>query len=106
MTGPDRPTRTAAGLLVECLEVEGCDWVFSVPGEETMDILDAVWGTEFVAESNVVNRHIRSLRFKLQDDYRSLCFISTVPGQGYRFIPTFSNDGWAWQQDQAEQTHD
>ncbi|MGZ6214296.1 MAG: hypothetical protein ACXWMG_05030 [Candidatus Limnocylindria bacterium] len=22
------------------------------------------------------------------------CSIATVPGQGYRFIPTFSNRGW------------
>ncbi|MDP8903737.1 MAG: acetolactate synthase large subunit [Chloroflexota bacterium] len=34
--------RTAADLLVECLEAEGCDYVFSVPGEETMDVLDAL----------------------------------------------------------------
>ncbi len=26
------------------------------------EILDAVWGTDFVAESNIVDRHIRSLR--------------------------------------------
>ena len=58
------------------------------------DILDAIWGTDFVAESNVVDRHIRSLRAKLQDDYRHPRFIATVPGQGYRFIPTFSNTGW------------
>ena len=58
------------------------------------DILDAVWGTDFVAESNIVDRHIRSLRVKLQDDYRQPRFIATVPGQGYRFIPTFSNLGW------------
>ena len=58
------------------------------------DILDAVWGTDFVAESNIVDRHIRSLRIKLQDDYRHPRFISTVPGRGYRFIPTFSNAGW------------
>ena len=32
------------------------------------EILDALWGTDFVAESNVVDRHIRSLRIKLQDD--------------------------------------
>ena len=25
--------------LVECLEAEGCEYVFSVPGEETLDIL-------------------------------------------------------------------
>ena len=58
------------------------------------EILDAIWGTDFVAESNIVDRHIRSLRVKLQNDYRRPRFIATVPGKGYRFIPTFSNDGW------------
>ena len=58
------------------------------------DILDAVWGTDFVAESNIVDRHIRSLRIKLQNDYRHPRFIATVPGEGYRFIPVFSNMGW------------
>ena len=59
------------------------------------EILDAIWGTDFVAESNIVDRHIRSLRIKLQNDYRHPRFIATVPGQGYRFIPIFSNVGWA-----------
>jgi two-component system alkaline phosphatase synthesis response regulator PhoP len=58
------------------------------------EILDAVWGTDFVAESNLVDRHIRSLRIKLQNDYRHPRFIATVPGQGYRFLPRFSNEGW------------
>jgi two-component system alkaline phosphatase synthesis response regulator PhoP len=58
------------------------------------EILDAVWGMDFVAESNVVDRHIRGLRVKLQNDYRKPRFIETVPGRGYRFIPTFSNKGW------------
>jgi DNA-binding response OmpR family regulator len=57
-------------------------------------ILDALWGTDFVAESNIVDRHIRSLSVKLQNDYRQPRFIETVPGQGYRFIPTFTNAGW------------
>jgi two-component system, OmpR family, alkaline phosphatase synthesis response regulator PhoP len=65
------------------------------------DILDAIWGTDFVSESNVVDRHIRSLRLKLQDDYRHPRFIATVPGRGYRFIPTFSNAGWAGEGDAA-----
>jgi two-component system, OmpR family, alkaline phosphatase synthesis response regulator PhoP len=58
------------------------------------EILDAIWGTDFVAESNIVDRHIRSLRVKLQNDYRHPRFIATIPGVGYRFIPTFSNQGW------------
>jgi DNA-binding response OmpR family regulator len=58
------------------------------------EILDNVWGTDFVAESNIVDRHVRSLRIKLQNDYRHPRFIATVPGKGYRFVPTFTNKGW------------
>jgi DNA-binding response OmpR family regulator len=58
------------------------------------EALDTIWGTDFVAESNIVDRHIRSLRVKLQNGYRHPRFIATVPGTGYRFIPTFSNQGW------------
>jgi acetolactate synthase-1/2/3 large subunit len=39
---PGARPRTAARLLVECLVAEGCEYVFSVPGEETMDILEAL----------------------------------------------------------------
>jgi DNA-binding response OmpR family regulator len=58
------------------------------------EILDIIWGFDYVAESNIVDRHIRNLRMKLHDLYRSPRFIATVPGQGYQFIPTFSNRGW------------
>ncbi len=58
-------------------------------------IIDTIWGPDFVAESNVVDRHVRSLRIKLQNDYRHPRFIATVPGHGYRFIPTFTNAGWS-----------
>ncbi len=68
------------------------------------EVLDAIWGTDFVAESNVVDRHIRSLRIKLQNGYRHPRFIATVPGKGYRFIPTFSNQGWDPGKDAHEQS--
>jgi two-component system alkaline phosphatase synthesis response regulator PhoP len=58
------------------------------------EILDAIWGMDFVAESNLVDRHVRSLRVKLQNDYRHPRFIATVVGRGYRFVPTFTNAGW------------
>jgi DNA-binding response OmpR family regulator len=54
------------------------------------EILDALWGVDYVAGSNVVDRHIRNLRAKLQNDWRKPRFIATVPGQGYRFLPTFT----------------
>jgi DNA-binding winged helix-turn-helix (wHTH) protein len=66
------------------------------------DILDAIWGTDYVAESNIVDRHVRSLRTKLQDDYRHPRFIATVSGQGYRFVPTFTNVGWGAVPHEAE----
>jgi len=66
------------------------------------EILDSIWGTDFIAESNIVDRHVRSLRIKLQNDYRHPRFIATVPGVGYRFVPTFSNDGWRGGVDRPE----
>jgi two-component system KDP operon response regulator KdpE len=55
------------------------------------EILDTLWGVDYVAESNVVDRQIRNLRARLQDDWREPRFIATVPGRGYRFLPTFSD---------------
>ena len=68
------------------------------------EILDAIWGTDFVAESNIVDRHIRSLRIKLQNDYRHPRFITTVAGKGYRFMLTFSNRGWDSAEDSDGET--
>ena len=53
-------------------------------GRET--ILDSVWGLDYVAESNLVDRHIRNLRTKLKDDWRRPRFIRTIPGKGFRFV--------------------
>ena len=52
------------------------------------EILDYVWGTDYVAKSNVVDRHIRNLRVKLQNHFRRPRYIATVPGRGYRFVAT------------------
>lgn len=50
-------------------------------------ILDALWGTDYVTESNVIDRQVRALRVKLQNDWRRPRYIETVHGQGYRFLP-------------------
>jgi len=52
------------------------------------EILDNLWGAEYAAGSNVVDRHVRNLRAKLQDDWRQPRFIATVPGRGYRLVST------------------
>jgi len=51
------------------------------------DLLATIWGGEFEIESNVVDRHIRELRVKLNDEWRAPRYIETVPGAGYRFKP-------------------
>src|SRR5439155_8517329 len=55
------------------------------------EILDTLWGVDYVAESNVVDRQIRNLRARLQNDWRQPRFIATIPGRGYRFLPTFTD---------------
>ncbi len=52
------------------------------------EIVDHLWGTDYAAESNVVDRHIRSLRAKLKNGWRRPRYIATVAGKGYRFIAT------------------
>jgi acetolactate synthase-1/2/3 large subunit len=61
MSSPAESPRTAADLLVACLEAEGCRWVFSVPGEETMGILDALSRSESV--HHVTTRHEQGAAF-------------------------------------------
>ncbi len=51
------------------------------------EILNYLWGADYVAESNVVDRHIRNLRLKLQNHSQQPRYIVTVPGRGYRFLP-------------------
>ena len=58
---PVRNNRTAADLLVECFEAEGVEYVFSVPGEETMDILEGLSHTDRVR--HVTTRHEQGAAF-------------------------------------------
>lgn len=56
------------------------------------EILDNLWGADYVAGSNIVDRHIRNLRAKLQSHSSQAQYIATVPGRGYRFVPTTADD--------------
>jgi DNA-binding response OmpR family regulator len=57
------------------------------------EILDHLWGADYVAESNIVDRHIRNLRVKLQNHSQRPRYIETVPGRGYRFVPPTPDRG-------------
>lgn len=46
----------------------------------------AVWGATGAPPSNIVDRHVRSLRSKLGDSWRQPRYIATVRQQGYRLL--------------------
>jgi DNA-binding response OmpR family regulator len=56
------------------------------------EIMDYVWGADYAAESNVVDRHIRNLRVKLEHNSRGRRYIATVPRRGYRFLLAARDD--------------
>ena len=49
------------------------------------EILDAVWGKEYVGELKIVDVNIRRLRVKLEDDAQNPTFVTTVWGYGYKW---------------------
>ena len=53
---------------------------------EREELLDRVWGYDYVGESRTLDMHIKTLRAKLGDSADDPKFIKTVRGVGYRFI--------------------
>jgi len=60
MARPGAP-RTAADLLVDCLVAEGVEYIFSVPGEETMDVLEALAQSDRIR--HITTRHEQGAAF-------------------------------------------
>ena len=50
------------------------------------ELLQRVWGYDFIGETRTLDMHIGNLRQKLGDDPGSPKYIKTVRGVGYRFI--------------------
>lgn len=71
------------------LEFDLLAMLASQPGRvfSRRQLLEAVWGWDYVGDERVVDVHIRSLRRILQDDALDPKVIGTVRGVGYRFIP-------------------
>ncbi|MDF2567012.1 MAG: hypothetical protein K0R90_468 [Oscillospiraceae bacterium] len=51
------------------------------------ELLNLVWGYNYVGETRTLDMHIRTLRQKLKDDAEHPKYIKTVRGVGYRFKP-------------------
>lgn len=48
-------------------------------------LMDAVWGHEFSADTSTVTVHVRRLREKIEDDPANPSYLRTMWGVGYRF---------------------
>ena len=51
------------------------------------ELVEGVWGVEFVGEPQVLYVQIRSLRMKIEKDPSNPKHILTLRGVGYKFIP-------------------
>jgi len=49
------------------------------------DLLNSVWGYEYIGETRTVDVHIRQIRKKIEKDSDHSGYIETVRGRGYRF---------------------
>ena len=70
-------TRTEFDLLAVLSQRPGM--VFS-----RRQLIDAVWGSEWLSDEHLVDVHIGHLRHKLADDAAEPTFVRTVRGVGYR----------------------
>ena len=52
---------------------------------EKDEIYDLIWNEPYYGDYNVIMRHIRNIREKIEDDPAQPIYIQTVRGVGYRF---------------------
>jgi DNA-binding response OmpR family regulator len=55
------------------------------------ELLERVWGQDFMGTNRTVDQHVAQLREKLADDLKQSRFIKTMRGLGYRFIDPDKN---------------
>jgi len=88
---PARRAVTVAGGPVELTTLEFA--ILEALGRDPgvvltrQQLLDVVWGVDFVGDEHVLEVHVGNLRRKLGDDAASPRFIETVRGIGYRLRP-------------------
>lgn len=51
------------------------------------DILDEVWGPEYVGDTRTLDVHVKRIREKCEADPRRPRHVTTVRGLGYKFVP-------------------
>lgn len=109
-TDADSGARTFAGLVVDPvarevtllgevvdltrIEFEILDLLSSQPRRtfERSQLMDSVWGSDWVGDDHVIDVHLANLRKKLGESASDQRMIRTVRGVGYRFEPSAAPD--------------
>ncbi|MHB0978762.1 MAG: response regulator [Thermoleophilia bacterium] len=76
-----RADLTAIEFDLLCALAEHPGWVYS-----REQLLERVWGYDYLGDSRVVDVHIANLRKKIGDDSARPRFVRTVRGVGYKFL--------------------
>ena len=49
-----------------------------------MQLIDRVWGSDYVGDTKTLDVHIKRIRAKIEEDPANPLFIQTVRGLGYK----------------------
>jgi DNA-binding response OmpR family regulator len=80
--------RDGEPVTLTALEFELLAFMAAAPGRvySRRQLLEHVWGWDFVGDDRVVDVHVRNLRKALGDDAVKPRFIATVRGVGYKAV--------------------
>ncbi len=76
-------------LILTLKEFELLEKLMKSPGRvyTREELLESIWGYDYVGETRTVDVHIRQLRKKVEEDDKNPELIITVRGIGYKFKP-------------------
>ena len=70
----EKPERNTADLLVECLIEEGVEYIFGIPGEENLALMNAIYAVSYT-HLDVYKRQLLLCSAHLSD-LRPYCFLT------------------------------
>ena len=91
--------KKASDLFIECLEAEGCEYIFGVPGEENLDFLDSLSRSKQI--KLILTRHEQGAGF-MADGYARVsgrpaaAFVITGPGLAGFMRVMYGNQPARW----------
>ena len=80
--------RDGVAVNLTALEFDLLSALAAQPGRvfTRRQLLERVWGWDYVGDERVVDVHVRNLRKALGDDATEPSFVATVRGVGYKFV--------------------